>query len=38
MSAADQVNLKGKTHEKVDALGENRAIACHAVVLLAPAS
>ncbi len=34
--AADQVNLKGKTHEKVDALGENRAIACHVVVLLMP--
>jgi 2-C-methyl-D-erythritol 2,4-cyclodiphosphate synthase len=32
---ASQVNVKGKTHEKVDALGENRAIACHAVVLLA---
>lgn len=30
----DQVNLKGKTHEGVDALGENRAIACHVVVLL----
>lgn len=30
----DQVNLKGKTHERVDALGENRAIACHAVILL----
>ena len=29
-----QVNIKGKTHEKVDALGENRAIACHVVVLL----
>lgn len=29
-----QVNLKAKTHEEVDALGENRAIACHAVVLL----
>ena len=29
-----QVNLKGKTHEHVDALGENRAIACHVVVLL----
>jgi 2-C-methyl-D-erythritol 2,4-cyclodiphosphate synthase len=29
-----QVNLKGKTHEKVDALGENRAIACHVVILL----
>lgn len=30
----DQVNLKGKTHEKVDSLGDNRAIACHVVVLL----
>lgn len=29
-----QVNLKAKTHEGVDALGENHAIACHAVVLL----
>ncbi len=29
-----QVNIKGKTHERVDALGENRAIACHGVVLL----
>ncbi len=29
-----QVNIKGKTHEKVDSLGENRSIACHAVVLL----
>lgn len=29
-----QVNFKGKTHEQVDALGENRAIACHVVVLL----
>ena len=28
------VNIKGKTHENVDALGENRAIACHAVVLI----
>ena len=32
-----QVNLKAKTHEEVDALGENRAIACHAVVLLVAA-
>lgn len=31
-----QVNLKGKTHEHVDALGENRAIACHVVALLVP--
>ncbi|MGH7130476.1 MAG: 2-C-methyl-D-erythritol 2,4-cyclodiphosphate synthase [Phycisphaerales bacterium] len=32
-----RVNVKGKTHEKVDAVGEGRAIECHAVVLLAPA-
>ncbi|MFK7788941.1 MAG: 2-C-methyl-D-erythritol 2,4-cyclodiphosphate synthase [Phycisphaeraceae bacterium] len=32
-----QVNLKAKTHEEVDALGENRAIACHVVVLLVAA-
>jgi len=31
---ASAVNLKGKTHEQVDAVGENRAIACHVVVLL----
>jgi len=29
-----QVNIKGKPHEQGDALGENRAIACHAVVLV----
>ncbi len=29
-----QVNVKGKTHESVDAIGEGRAIACHVVVLL----
>jgi 2-C-methyl-D-erythritol 2,4-cyclodiphosphate synthase len=29
------VNVKGKTHEKVDAVGEGRAIEAHAVVLLA---
>ncbi|KAK9785956.1 hypothetical protein WJX73_000041, partial [Symbiochloris irregularis] len=28
------VNIKAKTHEKVDSLGENRSIACHAVALL----
>lgn len=32
--AAEQVNLKAKTHEKVDAVGEGRAVECHAVVLL----
>lgn len=30
----EQINVKGKTHERVDAVGENRAIACHAVALL----
>lgn len=30
----DQVNLKGKTHENVDAVGENRAVACHVSALL----
>ena len=29
-----QVNVKGKTHEREDAIGEGRAIACHVVVLL----
>lgn len=33
----ERVNIKGKTHEHVDALGENRAIAAHVVVLLVPA-
>lgn len=31
----EQVNVKGKTHEQVDTLGQGHAIACHAVVLLA---
>ena len=34
--AAD-LNLKGKTHERVDAVGEGRAIEAHAVALLASA-
>jgi 2-C-methyl-D-erythritol 2,4-cyclodiphosphate synthase len=29
-----RVNIKGKTHEGVDAVGEGRAIEAHAVVLL----
>jgi 2-C-methyl-D-erythritol 2,4-cyclodiphosphate synthase len=29
------INLKGKTHEKVDAVGEGRAVEVHAVALLA---
>ncbi|GKU95196.1 hypothetical protein SLEP1_g8587 [Rubroshorea leprosula] len=28
------VNLKAKTHEKVDSLEENRSIAAHTVILL----
>lgn len=28
------INLKAKTHEKVDSLGENRSVAAHTVVLL----
>ena len=30
----DRVNLKGKTHEKIDAVGEGRAIEVHAAILL----
>ena len=30
----DQVNIKGKTGEGVDAIGEERAIGCHCVVLM----
>ncbi|MCC6676126.1 MAG: 2-C-methyl-D-erythritol 2,4-cyclodiphosphate synthase [Phycisphaerales bacterium] len=30
----DRVNVKGKTHERVDAVGEGRAIEVHAVILL----
>lgn len=33
-----RVNLKGKTHEGVDSLGENRSIAAEAVVLIRPAN
>ena len=29
-----RINIKGKTHEKVDAVGEGRAVEVHAVVLL----
>ena len=32
-----QVNIKGKTHERVDAVGEGRAIEVHVVALLIPA-
>jgi 2-C-methyl-D-erythritol 2,4-cyclodiphosphate synthase len=30
------INIKGKTHEKVDAVGEGRAIEVHVVALLMP--
>lgn len=30
----DRVNVKGKTHEKLDAIGEGRAIEVHAVCML----
>lgn len=30
----DRVNVKGKTHERVDAVGEGRAVEVHSVVLL----
>jgi 2-C-methyl-D-erythritol 2,4-cyclodiphosphate synthase len=33
-----RVNLKGKTHEKVDAVGEGRAVEVHVVCLLARAT
>ncbi len=33
-SPVQRINLKGKTHEGVDAVGEGRAIEVHAVVLL----
>lgn len=32
--APSQVNLKGKTHERVDAIGEGRAVEVHVVALL----
>jgi 2-C-methyl-D-erythritol 2,4-cyclodiphosphate synthase len=32
--APGQINLKGKTGEGVDSIGEERAIACHCVVLM----
>lgn len=33
----ERVNIKGKTHEKVDAVGEGRAVEVHVVTLLARA-
>lgn len=31
---SDQINLKGKTHEQVDAVGRNEAVEVHCVVML----
>ena len=31
----ERVNIKGKTHERVDAVGEGRAVEVHVVALLA---
>ena len=36
-TSQNQVNVKAKTHEEVDAVGEGRAVEVHAVVLLLPA-
>ncbi|MCY4113036.1 MAG: 2-C-methyl-D-erythritol 2,4-cyclodiphosphate synthase [Chloroflexi bacterium] len=33
--AADRINVKAATNEGLDAVGQGRAVACHAVVLLA---
>jgi len=33
-TSRDRINVKGKTHERVDAVGEGRAIEVHAVALL----
>nr|AGU09684.1 2-C-methylerythritol 2,4-cyclodiphosphate synthase [Taxus chinensis] len=33
-ASSSVINIKAKTHDKVDSLGENRSIAAHAVVLL----
>ena len=30
----DRVNIKARTHEKVDSIGEGKSYACHVVVLI----
>lgn len=30
----DRINIKAKTHEGLDSIGESRALSCHSVVLL----
>ncbi len=34
LAPRERINIKGKTHERVDAVGEGRAIEAHAVVVL----
>lgn len=33
-TAPGRVNIKARTHEKVDSIGESRALSCHAVILM----
>ena len=33
-TSASQVNVKARTHEKVDSIGEGRALSCHAVLVM----
>jgi len=33
-TAENRVNIKARTHEKVDSIGESRSYACHVVVIL----
>lgn len=33
-ASEERVNIKARTHEKVDSIGEGRSYACHVVVLL----
>jgi 2-C-methyl-D-erythritol 2,4-cyclodiphosphate synthase len=33
-TSENRVNIKARTHEKVDSIGESRSYACHAVVML----
>ena len=33
-SSSDRINVKARTHEHVDSIGEGRSYACHVVVLL----
>jgi 2-C-methyl-D-erythritol 2,4-cyclodiphosphate synthase len=33
-TSEDRVNIKARTHEQVDSIGEGKSYACHVVVLL----